>query len=42
MWDKSFEVYGTITDCTNKGEPVNIAYIDFSKAYDKILHERLI
>ena len=29
-----------ITDCIDKGDPVDIIYLDFSKAFDKVPHHR--
>ena len=31
-----------ITDCVDKGDPVDIIYLDLSKAFDKVPHVRLM
>ena len=31
-----------ITDCIDRGDPVDIIYLDFSKAFDKVPHKRLM
>ena len=31
-----------ITDCIDKGDAVDIIYLDFSKAFDKVPHRRLM
>ena len=31
-----------ITDCIDQGDPVDIIYLDFSKAFDKVPHRRLM
>lgn len=36
------EFMKNITDCIDKMEPVCIIYLDFSKAFDKIPHKKLI
>src|SRR5678815_1354429 len=31
-----------ITDCIDRGDPVDIVYLDFNKAFDKVPHIRLM
>lgn len=36
------EFFESITECIDKGIPVDVVYLDFQKAFDKVPHERLI
>ena len=36
------ETYDYITDSINQNEPLDIVYMDFAKAFDKVSHNRLI
>ena len=31
-----------ITKCVDDGSPVDVAYLDFQKAFDKVSHQRLL
>jgi len=35
-------VYGKVTEYLDRGEPVDVIYLDFQKAFDKVPHKRLI
>ena len=36
------EFYEDVTRAVGRGEPVDVVFLDFQKAFDKILHKRLL
>ena len=41
MSDKSVRIFEEVTRKSDKGEPVDMIYLDFQKAFDKVPHKRL-
>ena len=39
---QSIEVYDKLTELIDDGKSIDIVYLDFRKAFDKIPHERLL
>eukprot|EP00061_Rhincodon_typus_P002188 g16837.t1 len=37
-----FEFFEEVMSRLDKGEPIDIIYLDFQKAFDKVLHRRLL
>ena len=42
MPNKCFMFFEEITKWVDEGSPVDIIYLDFQKAFDKVPHQRLI
>ena len=42
MPDKSFFFFEEITKWVDEGSPVDVIYLDFQKAFDKVPHQRLM
>ena len=36
------EFFEEVTDCLDKGDKMDIIYLDFSKAFDKVPHKKLL
>ena len=42
MLNKSIGVFEKVMDAIDKSKPFDCKYLDFAKAFDKVLHFRLI
>ena len=41
MFDKSVRIFEKVYERIDEGKPVNVIYLDFAKAFDKVPHKRL-
>ena len=42
MSNQSLTFFEEITKCVDEGSPVDVVYLDFQKAFDKVPHQRLL
>ena len=42
MLNKYVMFFGRCHKCVDEGSPVDIIYLDFKKAFDKVPHQRLL
>ena len=42
MFNKLVRIYGNNIKAVDDGSPVDVIYLDFQKAFDKVPHQRLL